>query len=214
MLIEGSTLVVFVAAALALLITPGPAVLYIITRSIDQGRVAGVVSAFGVGSGTIVHVAAAAFGLSALFESSVLAFTLVKFLGAGYLIYLGIQKLLEKDKPAQIETPEPEKLSRIFYQGFIVNLLNPKLALFFLSFLPQFIHPENGSVVLQILLLGALFVVLGVCSDSSYALVAGSLRGWLRNNLTFARVQRYFAGGIYIALGLTAAFSGSGSDQQ
>lgn len=212
-MVELSTLAVFVTAAFLLLITPGPAVLYIITRSIDQGRLAGVVSALGVGVGTTVHVAAAAFGLSALLESSVLAFNLVKFLGAAYLIYLGIQKLLEKDRPAQVAAPEPEKLSRIFYEGFVVNLLNPKLALFFLSFLPQFIAPERGSVVGQILLLGTLFVVMGVCSDSSYALLAGSLRGWLRNNQTFARIQRYVAGVIYIGLGATAALTGSGESK-
>lgn len=209
---EISVLLLFTTAALALLLTPGPAVLYIVARSLDQGRAAGIVSAVGVGLGTMFHVVAAALGLSALLVSSSLAFTVVKYLGAAYLIYLGIQKLREQ-QPAQVHTvaPPAQPLRRIFTQGVIVNILNPKTALFFFAFLPQFIDPARGSATIQILLLGVLFVVLGMFTDSGYALLAGTARGFLRESITFIRAQRYVAGSIYIFLGLLTAFSGSRS---
>lgn len=208
-MLDTATLTVFMAAALALLLIPGPAVLYIVARSIDQGRAAGIVSAFGVGIGTLFHVAAAALGLSALLLSSALAFSMVKYLGAAYLVYLGIQKLRKRIEPQQVEQPQSATLRQIFSQGVVVNLLNPKLALFFFAFLPQFVNPARGSVAIQSLLLGLIFVVLGIGSDSLYALLAGTLRHWLRGSRAFARGQRYFAGGVYILLGVTTALSGS-----
>lgn len=209
MMPDTATLTVFMAAALALLLVPGPAVLYVITRSIDQGRAAGVVSAFGAGIGTLFHVTAAALGLSALLLSSALAFSVVKFLGAAYLIYLGIQKLRERSMPQQVEPAQAATLRQVFSQGVVVNLLNPKLALFFFAFLPQFVNPARGSVAIQSLLLGLIFVVMGIGSDSSYALLAGTLRHWLRRSRAFAFGQRYFAGSVYILLGITTALSGS-----
>ncbi|MEZ4512854.1 MAG: LysE family translocator [Chloroflexota bacterium] len=206
-MIHGSQLAIFVAASVALLITPGPAVLYIITRSLDQGRTAGLVSVLGIQCGTLFHIAAAALGLSALLLSSTLAFNIVKYLGAAYLIYLGIRKYLEKEPAEEIEI-EVQPLRRIFYQGMVVNLLNPKTALFFFAFLPQFINPAAGSVSGQILLLGVGFVGLALLSDGTYALLAGSLRPLLRGSQQVVRRQRYFAGTMYIALGLTAAFVG------
>lgn len=206
-MIHGSQLAIFVAASVALLITPGPAVLYIITRSLDQGRMAGLVSVLGIQCGTLFHIAAAALGLSALLLSSTLAFNIVKYLGAAYLIYLGIRKYLEKEPAEEIEI-EVQPLRRIFYQGMVVNLLNPKTALFFFAFLPQFINPAAGSVSGQILLLGVGFVGLALLSDGTYALLAGSLRPLLRGSQQVVRRQRYFAGTMYIALGLTAAFVG------
>ncbi|MCB9451291.1 MAG: LysE family translocator [Anaerolineaceae bacterium] len=208
-MVDSATLMVFMAAALALLLVPGPAVLYIVARSIDQGRAAGIVSAFGVGIGTLFHVAAAAAGLSALLVSSALAFSIVKYLGAAYLIYLGIQKLRERSLPEQVEQPQSATLRQVFSQGVVVNLLNPKLALFFFAFLPQFVSPARGSVAVQSLLLGLLFVGLGIVSDSVYAVLAGTLRHWLRSSRAFLRGQRYFSGGIYIILGLVTALSGS-----
>jgi threonine/homoserine/homoserine lactone efflux protein len=208
-MIDTATLTVFAAAALALLLVPGPAVLYIVARSVDQGRAAGIVSAFGVGIGTLFHVGAAALGLSALLLSSALAFSMVKYLGAAYLIYLGIQKLRERSAPEQVEQPQSATLRQVFSQGVVVNLLNPKIALFFFAFLPQFVNPARGSVAVQSLLLGLLFVVMGIGSDSIYAMLAGTLRHWLRGNRAFLRGQRYFAGGVYIALGVTTALSGS-----
>lgn len=207
---DSSTLAVFVIAALVLLVTPGPAVLYIVARSIDQGRWAGLVSTLGIAGGSLFHVAAAALGVSALLMSSALAFNAVKYLGAAYLIYLGARRLLTAEEIFPPELAEQRQLSKIFYQGVVVNLLNPKTALFFLAFLPQFVDVNRGGVVGQILFLGALFVILGVCSDGLYALLAGTMGHWLRGSLHFLKAQRYVAGSVFIFLGLTAAFSGSG----
>ncbi len=210
---ETSTLLVFIAAAAVLLITPGPAVLYIITRSIDQGRLAGVVSALGVGAGTLFHIAAAALGLSAILVSSALAFDIVKYLGAAYLIYLGLRKLLAREEAFTPESYEKQSLSHIFRQGVIVNLLNPKLALFFFAFLPQFVDPARGAVPVQMVLLGLLLLVMGLLSDSVYALLAGTAGGWLKRSRHFLRAQKYITGTVYIGLGLTAALTGSNRSQ-
>ncbi|GAB4433601.1 MAG: LysE family translocator [Anaerolineae bacterium] len=204
-----STLTLFILAALALLITPGPAVLYVVARSIDQGRLAGVVSMLGIHVGTLFHVAAAALGLSALLMSSALAFGVVKYLGAAYLIYLGVRKLLAREETSQPEVVERRKLAHVFYQGVVVNLLNPKTALFFFAFLPQFVEPAKGAVAGQILLLGFIFVVLGICSDGLYALLAGTIGRWFKGNMRFLRAERYFAGSVYIGLGVATALSGS-----
>jgi threonine/homoserine/homoserine lactone efflux protein len=208
---EFPTLMIFVTATLLLLVTPGPAVLYIVARSIDQGRIAGIVSAFGVGTGTMFHVAAASLGLSTILVSSALAYSVVKYLGAAYLIYLGIRKLMEKSELERSELDEQKGLSQIFTQGIIVNILNPKTALFFFAFLPQFVDPNRGTVASQVMFLGMLFVVLGILSDSVYALLAGTAGQWLKNSSAFVRGQRYFAGTIYMVLGLATALSGSNS---
>jgi threonine/homoserine/homoserine lactone efflux protein len=213
MIPDSSTVILFVIAAIALLITPGPAVLYIVTRSIDQGRKAGLVSVMGVQLGTLFHVSAAALGLSALLVSSALAFSIVKYAGAVYLIYLGVRKIVVKEEIAERKLETPHKLSAIFYQGIVVNVLNPKTALFFLAFLPQFVDPSRGAVSLQIFFLGMLFVCLGILSDGTYAMLSGSFGKWLKGNLKFLRFQRYFAGGIYIFLGATAALSGSSKNK-
>ncbi len=202
-------MVLFFVAASVLLITPGPAVLYIVARSIDQGRKAGIVSTLGIGLGTLFHVGAAALGLSALLVSSAPAFNAVKFLGAAYLIYLGLRKFMERDAPAASERPEGRTLTRIFYEGVIVNVLNPKTALFFFAFLPQFVDVSRGAIGGQIVFLGILFVLMGIISDSLWALAAGTAGGWLRGHLGFLRSQRYFAGTVFIALGVTTALSGS-----
>ena len=186
---------------------PGPNTFYIIARSIQQGRLAGIVSSLGVQVGTMVHIAAAAMGLSALLVSSALAFNVVRYAGAVYLVYLGIRTLLREEKIEKARI-QKAKLSRVFYQGVVVNLLNPKTALFFFAFLPQFINVGRGTVAMQIALLGAILIFLGTLSDSIYALASGSLGNWLRGNLKFARAQRYFAGSVYIGLGAATAFSG------
>lgn len=207
---EFSKLILFLFAAWILLVTPGPAVLYIIARSIDQGRWAGIVSTLGIGVGTLFHVIAAALGVSAVLVSSALAFNIVRYLGAAYLIYLGIRKLLEREALQPLELPERKRLSRIFYQGVLVNLLNPKTALFFFAFLPQFVDVSSATVASQIMLLGTIFVVMGLFSDGLWALLAGTAGHWFRDNLQFLRGQRFFAATIFIALGLTTALSGSG----
>jgi threonine/homoserine/homoserine lactone efflux protein len=201
----------FISAALVLLVIPGPAVFYILGRSIGQGRGAGLVSALGISVGCLFHTAAAAVGLSALLMSSAVAFSAVKYLGAAYLIYLGIQKLRNEEAAEFSGNIRPVKLSRIFAQGIVVNVLNPKAALFFLAFLPQFVDPTRGHVAGQILFLGVLFAVLGVTSDSLWALFAGTVAHWLRGNARWMRTQRYVSGGMLISLGLATAFAGSSS---
>ncbi len=205
-----STLFLFALAALALLLTPGPAVLYIVARSLSQGRTAGIVSGLGIALANLVHVAAAALGVSALLLSSALAFSALKYLGAAYLVYLGVRRLLAREADEAAARFQPQPLRHIFSQGFLVNLLNPKPALFFLAFLPQFIDVSRGSPVAQTLALGVVFILLAVTTDSLYALLAGSVRHWITGHKAYLRAQRYVTGGIYIGLGVAAALSGSG----
>jgi threonine/homoserine/homoserine lactone efflux protein len=202
-----ATLELFAVAALGLLIVPGPAVTFIVTRSIDQGRSAGLVSVLGIHTGSIVHVAAATLGLSAILASSAAAFTTVKFLGAAYLIALGVRAWLDRSDDQRVEIRRAS-LPRVYGQGFVVNLLNPKTALFFLAFLPQFVDPARGGAAGQILVLGAAFVGLGMVSDSTYALVAARLGSFLRSKPRFARNRRLFTGGVLVTLGVAAAFTG------
>jgi threonine/homoserine/homoserine lactone efflux protein len=208
-MVEHTTLGVFVAAALALLLTPGPAVLYIVARSVEQGRVAGLVSVLGICTGTLFHVAAAALGLTALLVSSTSAFTLVRYLGALYLIALGAQTLSRREVAGSAVAFEAGGLRRVFAQGAIVNVLNPHAALFCLAFLPQFVNSAKGGVPLQIAALGLLFVALSVVTDSGWAIAAGTAGQWIRTHPQFARGQRYVSGGALIGLGVAAAFSGN-----
>jgi len=198
---------VFLLAALILLLTPGPAVLYIIARSMDQGRLAGFVSVLSIESGNSVHVLAATLGLSAILMSSALAFSIVKYLGAAYLIYLGIRRLMSKDQEYEIARFQKQSLRRIYSQGVLVAILNPKTALFFLAFLPQFVDSSAGSVTLQFLTLGGLFVMMAVITDSLYALLASTAGAWLKKNQSFLNAERYVVGSVYIGLGVTAALS-------
>jgi threonine/homoserine/homoserine lactone efflux protein len=200
---------VFVVAALALLIVPGPAVLYVVTRSIHQGRRAGLASVLGIHVGTLVHIAAATAGLSALILSSALAFTAVKVAGVAYLVGLGLWTLFGRHGELEIRVGGERRLRRVFAQGIVVNVLNPKTALFFLAFLPQFVDPNAKMPVLQIAFLGLLFGSLGLVTDSLWALAAGAARGLLRGSRRFLGAQRYVAGTVYIGLGVATAFAGS-----
>ncbi|MBD1911064.1 MULTISPECIES: LysE family translocator [unclassified Leptolyngbya] len=202
---DSDKLLIFMLASLSLAVLPGPVVMYIIARSISQGRRAGVVSAMGAAVGSLAHVAAAALGISALMVSSALAFQAVKYLGAIYLIYLGIRKLLDKTSDHQALTLTSESLRRIFLQALLVNVFNPKLALFFLAFLPQFVELEKGGAIAQVLILGCIFILIASMSDTLYGLVAGSIGSYLKGNQKFWRLQRYFAGGTFISLGLVTA---------
>jgi threonine/homoserine/homoserine lactone efflux protein len=202
---DSSTLLVFGAAALALIVVPGPAVLYIVAQSIDRGRLAGFVSALGVAVGGLVHVTAAAIGLSSLLVSSATAFNVVKYAGAGYLIGLGLWTIVRRPDEPAVEIPKERKLSRRFWQGVVVNVLNPKTALFFFAFLPQFVDPEKGSAALQIGVLGLLFVSLAVASDSMWALAAGTASERLRGNRRFLGIQRYVSGSVFCGLGALTA---------
>jgi threonine/homoserine/homoserine lactone efflux protein len=211
---DASTLALFTVAAVTLLVIPGPAVLYIVTRSVDQGRAAGLASVCGVHVGTLVHVAAAALGLSALLVSSATAYHAVRWLGAGYLVWLGLRRLLAHDEDARPEVdhrPRRLGLRRVFAQGVVVNVLNPKTALFFLAFLPQFVDVSRGSVPFQVVVFGVAFVLLGLASDGTYALLASTGAGWLRRRPRVARTSRLVSGGVLIGLGVTTALAGSRS---
>jgi threonine/homoserine/homoserine lactone efflux protein len=201
---EPASIFLFALAALGLLVIPGPAVLYIVTRSVDQGRRAGLVSVLGIQTGALVHVAAAALGLSALLVSSALAFAVVKYLGAAYLIYLGVRKLLERGENSTAVRPAPARLRRVYADAVVVNVLNPKTALFFFAFLPQFVDPARGAVTGQVLLLGALFITLALMSDGTYALLSARAAAWFRGRRGMGALSRYLTGGIYIGLGATA----------
>lgn len=207
MIFPDSTLYrLFVPTAIVILLIPGPAVLYVVTRSVGQGRAAGLVSALGLGLGNMFHVVAAALGLSAIVASSALAFSAVKYVGAAYLIFVGVRRLLERDDAEAVERP-PRALRRIFGQGVIVNVLNPKVALFFLAFLPQFVQPERGGVAWQVFWLGLTFAIIGVVTDGCYGLVGGTIGRLLRTSARFRRSERYVSGGIFISLGVAAALT-------
>lgn len=207
-MIDPSKLTLFLFAALALLLVPGPAVLYIIARSASQGRAAGLVSVFAIETANLIQATAAGLGLSAILLSSALAFDVVKYLGAAYLIFLGIRKLLSSDNGAEEEIKQ-ESLRQIYWQGVAINILNPKTALFFFAFLPQFVDPARGNVVAQNLLLGMIFVGLAIVTDSLYALVISSFADTLRGNRRFQTGGRYFAGLVYVGLGITTALTGA-----
>jgi threonine/homoserine/homoserine lactone efflux protein len=210
---DAAGLAVFVVAALALLIVPGPAVLYVVARSIHQGRRAGLASVLGIHVGTLVHIAAATAGLSALLVSSSAAFTAVKIAGAIYLVALGLWTLFSRRPEAEVALGGERNLRRAFAQGIVVNVLNPKTALFFLAFLPQFVDPDAAHPAVQIAVLGLLFALLGLVTDSLWAIAAGTAGGLLRRSRRFLRTQRYVAGTVYVGLGVVTAFAGSSSDE-
>jgi threonine/homoserine/homoserine lactone efflux protein len=202
-----ATLLAFSAAAIALIVVPGPAVLYIVGRSVSQGRAHGLMSALGVGAGVLVHTAAAALGISVIVARSALAFSTLKFAGAAYLVFLGIQKLRRRSSLSAATAADGPRLSlrRTFGQGFVVNVLNPKTALFFLALLPQFVHPEHGATAPQIVVLGTLFALLALASDSTWAVVSSAVADKLRRNERALRSLDRSAGVVFIGLGLLAA---------
>lgn len=206
---DATTFGLFLVTALVVAITPGPGIFYVLTRSIKGGRGEGVASAFGNGVGGLVHVLAATLGLSAILITSATAFTVVKLVGAAYLVYLGIRTLLKRDDLH--DTPEaedrPSKSSEAFRQGIVAETLNPKAALFFLAFLPQFANPQ-GPFALQILLLGCIGVLIITVTDLVVAGFAGSLGEWLRESVRFRRGQRLLSGCALIGLGAYTAVAG------
>jgi threonine/homoserine/homoserine lactone efflux protein len=208
---ESTTILTFSLAAYLLIVIPGPAVLYVIARSIDQGRMAGMMSVLGIAVGAFVHTVAAAMGISAVLAASAFAFGIVKYLGAAYLVYLGISTLLKKPEKKETIVIEPLSHWHIFRQGIVVNVLNPKAALFFLAFLPQFTNPARGAVSLQMVILGLIFILIALISDGLYALLAGHIGGWLKRSPSYQQRQRIFSGTVYIILGVAAAFTGSDS---
>ncbi|HVU79188.1 MAG TPA: LysE family translocator [Gaiellaceae bacterium] len=201
---SASAFALFCLASIALAVVPGPAVTYIVTQSVDKGRRAGLASACGVATGGLVHVAAATVGLSALIASSAAAFTVVKLVGAAYLIVVGIRRILDRSDDEPVAAA-PARLRRIYRQGVVVNVLNPKTALFFLAFLPQFVDTRHGAVWPQVAILGLTFAVIAFASDALYATLADLIASRLRRVGRGARLRRYATGGIFIALGATAA---------
>lgn len=205
-----NAIVTFAIASLALLLIPGPAVIYVLNRSVSDGREAGLAAVAGLELGNLVHVIAASVGLSAVLATSATAFNVVKWLGAGYLIFVGLRTLATR--PQMIESLSTSvSRRRSFLQGIVVNTLNPKVALFFLSYLPQFIDADNGAAWSQALILGIIFVAIGCLTDGTYALAASALRSVLVNGRSLPFIQRYVAGSVFIGLGLMATRASSKS---
>ena len=202
------TLMVFSAAAIAITLVPGPSMLYVASRSIVHGRTAGIFSALGLATGLLLHTAFASLGLSAILISSPVAFSVIKYLGATYLIYLGIKMLLTKKFPSQTPTTSPLLSSlRIYGQGIITEILNPKTALFFLSFLPQFVDPSQGSSVIQMMMLGCILVFTALVADLLIAITGGTLSKSVFIQPFARKVQNWIAGTVLIAIGLRLAIS-------
>jgi len=203
-MLSWSSLAIFVSIVLVIVVTPGPNSLYIVARSLHGGYYAGLASCLGIFVATLTHIVAASVGLTALLSSSPVIFNLIKSTGAIYLIWVGLRTITAKDN-SETDQTEKIKLAATIYQGFVINLLNPKTALFFLAFLPQFVNTSTGRVKEQIILLGVILAILGTTSDSLYALAAGRARRWLQKNFLFVRSLRYVSASVYIGLGLFAA---------
>jgi threonine/homoserine/homoserine lactone efflux protein len=196
----------FVVAAIILAITPGPGLFYVLTRSLKGGRGEGLASSFGTAVGGFTHVIAAALGLSAILATSSVVFALVKYVGAVYLIYLGIRTLTSKDDIVLERNISSSTTYKAFRQGIITEILNPKTALFFLAFIPQFINPQ-GNIILQFVILGSITIAMNTSADISVAMLAGSIGQWLRSHRQFRRKQRLFTGWSLIGLGTYVALA-------
>ncbi|HLX32276.1 MAG TPA: LysE family translocator [Gaiellaceae bacterium] len=202
---SSSAYAVFVATAVVLLLIPGPAVLYVVTRSIEMGRSGGLASVAGITTGTFTHVALATAGLSSLILASTAAFDAVKYVGAAYLLLLGVRRLLGRGLEREEAEAAPRTRRRAYTQGIVVNLTNPKTIVFIFAFIPQFVDPHAKHVWLQVLVFGLSFAVLGFLSDSMYAIAAGSVADRLRGSAGIAKVQRWAGGGVLVGLGILAA---------
>lgn len=205
---HSQSLYFFFITSLLLNLTPGNDVMYVASRSISQGRRAGIVSALGIFSGGFIHIAAAVFGLSVIIAKSTTAFSVIKFAGAGYLIYLGIKALLSKTNTGNIHEVSPVNYLSLYQQGILTNVLNPKVAIFFISFLPQFVDPAASSVKLQLLSLGLWFNIQGTLVLILYAFILGAAKNFFRQNQKVWQVQQKITGGILIALGIKVALTG------
>ena len=207
---DAGALALFAAASVALAVVPGPAVLYIVARSFDGGRAAGLVSALGIATGGLVHVAAAVIGLSSLVASSATAFGIVKYAGAAYLLLLGVRRLVARDEMADVPPGRSRgSLRRVYRDGVVVNILNPKTGVFFLAFLPQFVDSTAGAVPVQLAVLGLVFVAIALASDAAYGLLAGTASQLVRASRLWLRLQRYVSGTVFVTLGVATALTGS-----
>lgn len=204
-MIDQTTLITYLAILLGFVFIPGPAVIFTMARATTSGTKAGVATGLGIAIGDLVHTAMAVLGLSAIILTSAYLFTVIKYLGAAYLVYLGIRAFIQKvdfDSGMRVQAVAPGQALR---QGILAEVLNPKAALFFLAFLPQFVNPANGSVALQLSILGVLFVLMGLFSTVVVSICAGEVSGYLRRNPSFMRWQNRVVGGIYCALGVRLA---------
>ncbi|MCL1601731.1 MAG: LysE family translocator [Actinomycetia bacterium] len=206
---DTNAVLIVALASVILVVMPGPAVIYILTRSVSQGRAAGLASAIGVNLGSTFHVLAAVAGLSLLLASSSSAYSILKWAGVGYLAWIGYQTLTARDEVFAAPEMQPQSLRRVFTQGVVVNLLNPKVAIFFLAFLPQFIDPASANPALQTLVLGMTLVVIGLLSDTIYAIIGGHLGELFRRRPGAARATRLTAGITYLTLAGIAAATGT-----
>ena len=211
-MIDSSTLVPFVIASAILVLIPGPAVLYIVSTGIGRGRRMALASMLGIETGALFHVAAAAVGLSAIVSSSLVAYSLIKYAGGAYLIYLGVKTLRTRDEGDPLRTLGATSARAAFTRGVVVNMLNPKVALFFLAFLPQFVAEDRGSIATQLVFLGMLFIAVAIVIDGIYALTSGMIGSVLNRSDRFGQLPNRVAGITYLALGATALFSGQSAE--
>ncbi len=209
-MIDVTTLLVFSVTWFLLTITPGPDMLYIATRSLSQGRNAGIVSALGVHTGVLIHTLAAVLGLSALIATSALAFSLVKYAGAAYLVYLGIRTFLAKNGTLEVAVTKKKRLADIYRQGIVTNILNPKVILFFTAFLPQFIDPSKGSVAVQLLVLGGLLVTIALPVDIAVGLMGSAVSQYFKRRKHAGSVGKWLTGTVFIGLGIGTALTSRG----
>ena len=205
-MIDPAKFALFVGVSWALILAPGPDMLFVISRGMAYGRRAGIVSAIGVVSGIMVHTTAAAFGMTLIFQTSALAFLIVKYLGAIYLIHLGIKAWQDKSTFSVQPSSAGTSSRSLFWQGVLSNVLNPKIAIFFLAFLPQFVDQTNNRIPLQMAVLGLTFACFGLCFLAVTGYSAGALGGWLSRRPQYTRYAQRLTGGILVGLGVRLAF--------
>jgi len=204
-MIDPTTLITYVAIVLGFVFIPGPATLLTVARATTSGTKVGIATGAGIAAGDVLHTFTAIVGISTIIAASATLFSIVKYIGAAYLLYLGIRAMLDKVPQGHVMRTLPITPGRAFRQAILAEVLNPKTALFFLAFLPQFVRPENGSVVVQLTILGTVFVLLGLVSTLVFAVSAGCLGGILRRNARVLKCQGKVVGGIYCALGVRLA---------
>jgi threonine/homoserine/homoserine lactone efflux protein len=201
----GESLLGFMGAALVVLLIPGLGVMYVVARSVNQGTRAGLLSVLGLATGALLHVVAATLGLSAILLASPAAFGIVKILGAGYLVFLGVRTMWARPKALNAHNGAPLSPLRLYTGGVVVSAFNPKIAIFFLAFLPQFVEPGRGPIPRQVLMLGFIYIAMALVTDGAYALLAGSIGSRFSRQLARGPALQYLSGGVYLALGLCTA---------
>lgn len=204
-MIDLTTLIAYVAIVLGFVFIPGPATLLTVARATSSGTKVGIATGAGIAAGDMIHTVTAIVGISAIIAASALLFSIIKYAGAAYLVYLGIRAILEKASTDGVSGSLPINAGKAFRQAVLTEVLNPKTALFFLAFLPQFVRPENGSVAVQLAVLGAIFVLLGLVSTVAFAVGAGGLGNFLRRNPAVLKWQGKVVGSVYCALGIRLA---------